>query len=236
MAMTKKEQHALDVIENRKAAFVKKVTGMLGHVAGRVPAAQTVAAFEAGVSAEDYATGIAAQEPVGACIMPMKIAALDAVEKRTRERVAKLLAKLEENGGDLDNAFPFSYSDYSDDGKAARALNGQVRTLTKDTDEQLRIGKYHNKIFKRVASEKGIEAHVQNMRDISAAQYDLFVCKMVGKVGECDSATIEGNHVWGDSTLTVLKGDKTERWHTQMIINFSKYGLAFNQFPSRKLK
>lgn len=235
MTMTKKAQREAEVIENRKVAYVKKVHGLLGHVAKRLSNVATIAAFDAGTSAEDYATEIAAKEPVGACIMPMKVNALELTEQRTRARIAALLTKLEENGGDMKIAFPFNYSDYSDAGKEARALNEQVRRFTKDTEEVLSVDKYRTNNYRRVANEEGIEHFVQNMRDLSANQYDAFICKMVGKVGEVDTASIEGNHVWGNSVLTVAKGATTEVWHTQMIMNFSKYGLAFNQFPSRKI-
>lgn len=236
--MTKKAERAAEVLENRKNAYVKKVRGMLGHVSLRLPTSSVLAAFEAGTTAEAFATSVAVTEPVGACIMPMKLDALDLTEKRTRERVAKLLAKLEEHGGNINAAYPFSYSDYTDSGKAARSLNSQVRIITQDTDEVLSVGEWNTKNYKRVPSEEGIARYVQQMRDMSAMQYDEFICKMVGKVGEVEDARIEGNHVWGDSTLTVTKKGTLliERWHTQMILNFSKYGLAFNQFPSRKLK
>lgn len=78
---------------------------------------------------------------------------------------------------------------------------------------------------------------VKHAKENAAAQYDLFVEKLVGKIGPVLSAGIEGNHVWGYSFLTVVKFDgSSEVWKTQQIVNYSKLGLAFNQWPSRKVK
>lgn len=87
-------------------AYVKKVNGLLGHVSGRTPTNTVLAAFEAGVSAERFSAQIASLEPVGKCIQPMKIDAVNEMEKHTRERIAKLLEGLEAADGDMHVAFP----------------------------------------------------------------------------------------------------------------------------------
>lgn len=239
MQMTKKAQREAEVLENKKAAYVKKVRGLLGHVFDRQPVTAIVAAFEAGVSAEDYSTSIAAKEPVGLCIHPMKIEAVDSMEKMVRERIENLLSKLAEHGGDIYKAFPYddNFRNYSDENQNAKKLHNFVRRLTEDTEELIEIRKYHSRNYKRVPHAEGIARVVQENRDMAAMNYDMFICKMVHKVGPgVDSASIEGSHVWGNSILTVKKGDVVERWHTQTIWNTSKYGLPFNQWPSRKMK
>lgn len=61
--------------------------------------------------------------------------------------------------------------------------------------------------------------------------------KLEMKIGEHLTATLEGNHVWGDSFITVEKANgENERWRTHTILNVSKLGLYFNQFPTRKIK
>jgi hypothetical protein len=236
MHMTKKAQREAEVLENRKVAYVKKVKGLLGHVFDRLPVAAIVAAFDAGVSAEDYSTSVAAKEPVGLCIHPMKIDAVDAMEKQVRTRIEKLLAKLAEHDGDIFKAFPYDEG-YSEAAKTARTLHNFVCRLSVATEELIEVRKWGVRNFKRVRNPEGIERVVQEQRDMAAMNYDMFICKMVTKVGPgVDSATITGSHVWGNSILTVKKGDKVERWHTQTIWNYSKYGLPFNQFPSRKMK
>ncbi|QBQ72096.1 hypothetical protein Milano_074 [Agrobacterium phage Milano] len=240
MQMTKKAQKAAEVLENRKAAFVKKVAGLLGHVFSRQPLAGVVAAFEAGVSAEDFSTSVASREPVGLCLHPMKIDACDAMEAKVRDATEKLLSKLAEHDGDIFKAFPYNenWRTRTESDKGDERLHNHVRRLTTDTEELIEVREYHRRNFKRVPNPESIERFVQENRDIAAMNYDMFICKMVQKVGEgVVSATIEGSHIWGNSILTVVKeSGKVERWHTQTIWNYSKYGLPFNQWPSRLKK
>lgn len=67
------------------------------------------------------------------------------------------------------------------------------------------------------------------------ADYMAWIHKMVEKIGRpVIKSKVTGNP-WTGSTLTVTTDDDKEQvWHTQMIINRSKYGTLFNQFPSRK--
>lgn len=78
---------------------------------------------------------------------------------------------------------------------------------------------------------------IQQEVDGAEAAYHAYVRKMIEKIGKpVTFAEITGNP-WTGSTLTVKCNDGTEQvWSTQMIINFSKYDLMFNQFPSRQIK
>jgi hypothetical protein len=90
---------------------------------------------------------------------------------------------------------------------------------------------------KRIASAAAEERFVAAAIELAATQYVAFVAKLVGKIGAVDSATLAGSHVWGYSILTVTKSDgSSERWQTQQIVNQSKLGTLFNQWPSRKVK
>ena len=87
----------------------------------------------------------------------------------------------------------------------------------------------------RVSSKK-VAKFIVDAQNEAARQYDLFVAKLVLKIGKAESATLEGNHVWDHSTLTVVKAGNTERWNTKQIWNVSKLGKDFPQWPTRKLK
>jgi len=95
---------------------------------------------------------------------------------------------------------------------------------------------YYSLTLDNKISDKKFKAFIAMYRADAAAQYDAFVLKLVGKVGPCISATLDGNHVWGYSILTVTKTNTTERWKTQQIVNTSKLGKLFNQWPSRRMK
>ena len=75
----------------------------------------------------------------------------------------------------------------------------------------------------------------QSIKD-AEAQYDAFVIKLTEKIGVVNAAVLDGNHVWSESVLTVtLPTSEEQKWHTKQIINFSKLGKLFFQWPSRRL-
>ena len=78
--------------------------------------------------------------------------------------------------------------------------------------------------------------HVQAAVLGAEASFDEWVAKMVQKIGkDVKSATMTGNP-WTGSVLRVETVDgESQVWKTQMIINSSKYGKMFNQFPSRRM-
>ena len=88
----------------------------------------------------------------------------------------------------------------------------------------------------RVESKEHEDRFLAKAREDAALSYEAFILKMVEKIGKVESAKLTGTHVWGYSFLDVVKeGGLKERWKTSMIVNVSKYGLLFNQFPSRKV-
>lgn len=88
-----------------------------------------------------------------------------------------------------------------------------------------------------VFDQTGVDKLLEEIASAASVQFDEFVTKLEGKVGEYDSCELNGNFIWSHSVLTVKKSDGSiEKWKTQMITNYSKYDLAFNQFPTRKVK
>jgi len=89
----------------------------------------------------------------------------------------------------------------------------------------------------RARSQEGIDKFLDDAAAMASAQYDEFICKLIRKVGPCTAATLQGSHVWGYSTLTCsLVDGTTQAWRTQQIVNVSKLGKVFNQWPSRQVK
>lgn len=71
----------------------------------------------------------------------------------------------------------------------------------------------------------------------SGDSYDAWVYKLVQKIGKpVTSADVAGDP-WTGSTISVTTNDgEQQTWRTQMILNTSKLGKVFNQFPTRKMK
>lgn len=67
--------------------------------------------------------------------------------------------------------------------------------------------------------------------------YDAWVYKLVQKIGKPVTGANVSGDPWSGSTITVTTNDgEQQRWKTQMIINTSKLGKQFNQFPTRRMK
>lgn len=87
-----------------------------------------------------------------------------------------------------------------------------------------------------VINEDNVNQFINDAMMNADQEYTAFITKLISKIGDCDSATISGSHVWDFSVITVHKGNNIEYWKTTMIVNVSKFGKLFNQFPSRKIK
>jgi hypothetical protein len=89
----------------------------------------------------------------------------------------------------------------------------------------------------RKPSEAKLEKYVKANVDAAHQDYMAWVNKMTKKIGKgVKRAHISGSP-WTGSTLDVTTNDGEEQiWTTHMIINYSKYNKAFNQFPSRRKK
>jgi hypothetical protein len=171
--------------------------------------------------------------PVELAIAPLKAQAMERAEIDAKALVLRVWENLADHGWDLNKAAPYPRSMH------------ESRISYK-----MKVQKYHlySSLVKTVSIRSPCDPHIVRSDEAreakfikqaieeAAAQYVAFVAKMVGKIGPCDSATLQGSHVWGYSILTVKKGAAVERWKTQQIVNQSKLGTLFNQWPSRLIK
>lgn len=88
----------------------------------------------------------------------------------------------------------------------------------------------------RIASDSAKMRLIDNAVKDAELDYLDYITKLENKIGvTVNTATLVGN-LWSGSILTVDTSEGTQRWNTKIIINQSKYGRLFNQFPSRRLK
>ncbi len=232
--MTKKADHAARVEANKRAAYLAKVQRLTGFAGGRITIEETNTAMDAGKEADAFAAEVAGRHPVGAAIFPLKVEAIEAATKAANEAIEKVRAALEAAGWNLDLVAPYpkSWGAAPDAYKRALARHNHFANITRSVSGSRRSGEPDI----RVMDEKLCARRVRQWEEAAAFQYDTFICKLVSKIGQCDTAKLTGSHVWGFSVLTVTKGAVVELWKTQQIVNVSKLGLYFPQWPTRLLK
>lgn len=175
--------------------------------------------------------------PIEVAVMPLKEAALERAATEAAAVIGRVKAKLEEAGWNRDAVAPYPKS-WNVSREEFHKNLGKYRlfcALTKLANSK--TCRRPNEPCIVEMSEEGIARFIKDAKENAATAYDLYVAKLVHKIGETTEAKLEGNHVWGKSYLHVVTaaGSK-ECWKTQTIINVSKLGKLFNQFPTRKVK
>jgi hypothetical protein len=173
--------------------------------------------------------------PIQVAVAPLKNDAIERAAQEASRMVDHFRRRLAECENNADILAPRpAYNDPSYKEKSAR--RALLNSLTVSLKGVLR----HNEPDIRAMDDKNISYFIDQAKLDAAAQYDAFITKLMHKVGFCTSAELDGNHVWGYSILTVTytdtDGQHQERFKTQMIVNVSKHGKLFNQWPTRKIK
>lgn len=80
---------------------------------------------------------------------------------------------------------------------------------------------------------------VAQVRDGAKSSYRKFIMKMTQKIGQAvESAEFSEwsrTDPWDFTSMTIVtKTGETQVWYTKVIVNYSVYGMAFNQFPTRR--
>jgi hypothetical protein len=244
--MTKAEENRIRIEENKRAAFAKRVTGLLGHASGRINGAYLRNAFDnavaanqdLGPAADAFAAAIAAKEPVGRALHPQKHEAVEYARQEAQRVIDRVTKELEAAGWDVDVAAPYpnSLRDGREAYKQKRAKYGLFRSLTERAEKDAGYRPHGAPAIVKL-SEDGCERFILNSAADAALQYDAFICKLVSKVGDIVDASIDGNHIWSYSFLTVTKADGSKQvWKTQQIRNYSVLGTPYLQWPTRLLK
>jgi hypothetical protein len=178
---------------------------------------------------------------IAKAVEPVRVEAIARATKEAFAVIAKVEKALEAAGGDRKVLAPFPNSFNCD--KRTWNIKKSYYTLVHSlTERNIKEGEWAGSLSPKDPdparmSPKQCAKFVKQAQENASAQYDAFIAKLEGKVGETTSATLSGEHVWGHSILTVTKADgSVERWKTQMIVNVSVLGNMFNQWPSRKVK
>lgn len=158
-----------------------------------------------------------------------------AAEKRAKEFIDDKLEILKKAEWDLNKVAPMPNSRTmgTSEYKTAQAKRDLYRSITKSTEYSTRPGQPDI----REPNKAMIDRYIEMNKKGAEEAYQNFMHKMMQKIGKpVVDAKMTGN-IWTNAILTVTTNDGEEQvWHTQMILNFSKYQKMFNQFPSRRKK
>ncbi|AHZ60195.1 hypothetical protein HQ81_0151 [Dickeya phage phiDP23.1] len=157
-------------------------------------------------------------------------------DHKTRLTVKNVMDDLAANGWDVEKCAPWPSSTgvkFGDpDYNRLKSKHTLYRSLTQAVNPSYIPGAPD--IVK--ADPERQRLFIKKARRNAAHQYESFICKLEDKIGSHSAAELDGSHVWGYSILTVTTPEGTQRWKTQTIINVSKLGKLFNQYPTRKVK
>lgn len=160
---------------------------------------------------------------------------IDGCMKRASERAAEqyesCIKEFEKHDWDLDEVAPTPTAGI---GRAAYIAMANKREFLSSLTVATRSGPGKNI---RAYSAERKKALMDEASQDAHDNYMAWVAKIIDKIGKVvQTAEMSGNP-WTGSTLSVVTQDGEKQvWHTKMIINASKYGKLFNQFPSRRDK
>jgi hypothetical protein len=191
-----------------------------------VKASDVKARTKAAKQAADEARN--ANDPVDQAVLPLKKMAMDRAEEGFREAVREAMIRAEAKGFDLEKIAPYP--------EPYERTAHQVASL--ERAYYLSICDFvGNKGMRIVMSPAKVEEEVAKARKMAAAQFEAYAAKLNVKIGDKVHTAVLAGNPWFGSHLTVVTENKgTQVWHTQMILNVSKLGKLFNQFPTRLKK
>ncbi len=169
------------------------------------------------------------ESPIFKAVLPLKIEAQDHAREEAVKQVEIRRTVLERGDWNIDALAP---KPVEGDNKAqVERKNGRRFALMAicDVDKQRTVK--DGPMFVTF-SQPSATRFVENAVREAGVDFDAFVTKLDNKVGQHDSAEIDGQP-WIGSIITIKNGGAVERWHTQQIINYSVYGKPFNQWPTR---
>ena len=227
-------KHAVAAMEvSRSMTNPELITWMVVKIAALSEARSTIK-DTAIVAAEKNVTKIDLANPITAAIEPLRQISVDNAVAKANRIIAKAHKELAEGGYDLRVVAPRLIPTLSSQEDCDR--NTAIRALyTSLTDCKHSTGNSNM----RVPSHEAEARFIEQTKEAASFQFDKYVAKMISKIGDVDSAELTHsfeNDIWGYSVLTVVIAGATQRWHTQQIVNTSKLGKLFNQWPTRLMR
>jgi len=171
--------------------------------------------------------------PIAQAVEPLRVAAQDRAMQFAAQRLDKLLAALGAVDWDLNKVAPIPKTNIS---RAEYRQRAEERVLLLRVTTPAWVRRRLGEPDKREVSVEAVARYLKSEREACSVAYDAFIAKLEQKIGECSAASLEGDHVWGYSVLSVETPAGAQRWKTQQIVNISSLGKVFNQWPTTKMR
>lgn len=235
-----REKHAVTALEiSRGVDNTETFTWIVAKIAELAKARNTIK-DTAIVAVEKNATKINPAHPITVAIEPLRQISVDNAERKALAIIAQAHKELEAGGYDLKTVaprlLPFNVSKEQYEQSIAKHSLYSRLTDRKHSADDINMG-FSSSI--RIPSKEAETKFIEQTKEAASFEFDKYVAKMISKIGDVDSAELTHsfeNNIWGYSVLTVVIAGATQRWHTQQIVNTSKLGKLFNQWPTRLMK
>ncbi len=168
-------------------------------------------------------------------VEPLKALAVERAKTVAKDVIERSIGTLDAHGWDVNKAAPQPKSTLSKNDYVAEK---ERRNLLIRITEPVWASTSYKGDYLVKRSLENEQKYIEQAAKDAALAYDDFVSKLSKKVGEVTDASLKvSGDVWGQSVLTVTKPDGTvQQWRTQVIVNTSKYGRMFYQYPTRLIK
>lgn len=235
----KRKDAAHELAQSIKADM-SAVTVLLDHIDSLLTLRDTIKAEPVQTAAERAAakkeaiTAMVTASPIAVAIEPLRALSVNSAERKARSIIADAHKELAAGGYDLKVVAP----------RPSRKL------MTTEEYERMTAKRILLASLTDRASSSGVDSEVCVQSDSAEArfieqakagasfEFDKYVVKMVEKIGSVVSAELDSrfsNNLWSYSILNVVTaGGEQQQWKTQQIVNVSKLGKLFNQWPTRQ--
>jgi hypothetical protein len=179
----------------------------------------------------DKETKMKIENPIIAALNANLESVLHVVDTNYRSYLQTIIYRVAECTGNIDKAFPSPSANLSHNEYHAKSV---LRHLAREIHILPPVYLSDLHLLSEGVDQNGVDFLVKRHQKDTIERYEQYVNKLINKVGDCDSVTVAGD-LWNYSILTITNGAVVERWKTSMILNVSKNGKVFNQFPTRKI-
>ena len=177
-------------------------------------------------------------------VEPFKAASIAEAKDSAERRIERLYTDLSAHNWDINAAFPYPYGGANrmsrNEYEMAKARRAFAESVTV-RDESKPSGYRISDPYFVVRDDARMADFIRIAEMDAICQFDNFIVKLEGKVSAvAPIETVQFDMAaspWSNSTLTVNHvGGEISVWRTKQIINVSKLGRLYNQWPTNRMK